>query len=141
MTYKFVTTPIRSKIMKNIKGSETKSEIFFRKILWSQGIRYRKNNNKILGKPDVSIKKYKIAIFIDGEFWHGYDWKKKKEKIKTNRNYWIPKIEKNIERDKINNFILKKEGWSVFRFWESEIKTKPQKCVKKVLMSIKEKER
>jgi len=141
MSYKFKTTKKRSEIMKKIRSIDTMPEIFFRKALWAEGIRYRKNNRKLPGKPDICISKYKTIVFIDGEFWHGYQWKTKKKKIKANRKYWIPKIEKNIKRDKRNNRLLDKEGWKVIRFWEHEIKKKPDKCFNKVIKAIKERNR
>lgn len=137
MTYKFSNVPQkRSKLMQKIKSTDTKPEVALRKLLWSRGVRYRKNNEGLLGKPDICILKQKIAIFIDGEFWHGFDWKNKKQKIKTNREYWIPKIEKNIERDKKIKLILENEGWTVLRIWESEIKKNPAECLRKVLVLV-----
>lgn len=135
--YKFNTTIQRSELMKKIKGVDTIPEIMFRKALWAKGIRYRKNNRKLPGKPDISIRKYKIVVFIDGEFWHGYKWRQKKKKIKANRKYWIPKIEKNIKRDKENNRLLKKEGWYVFRFWEQEIRKNFVDCLSRVISEVK----
>jgi len=132
MAYKFRTSKQRSALMKKIRSTETTPEIVFRKILWAEGFRYRKNNNKLPGTPDICMPKHELVIFIDGEFWHGYNWKKKKRRIKTNRKYWIPKIEKNMERDKKNAKLLKKEGWKVVRFWEHEIKKNPNKCLDKV---------
>jgi len=78
--------------------------------LWHEGIRYRKNFKKLPGSPDIAITKYKIAIFVDGEFWRGEDWENRKEKLKFNREYWIEKIEENIARDKRNDILLKEQG-------------------------------
>lgn len=133
MPYKFETTKKRSELMQKIRSINTRPEIDFRKSLWARGIRYRKNNGSLPGKPDISISKHRIVIFIDGEFWHGFDWENKKPKIKANRDYWIPKIQKNIERDKRNTQLLENNGWTVLRFWESEIKKKPTECLEKVL--------
>ena len=133
MPYKFETTKQRSELMQKIRSINTKPETLFRKSLWAKGIRYIKNNRKLPGKPDISISKQKIAIFIDGEFWHGFDWENKKQKIKANRDYWIPKIEKNIERDRNYKILLENDGWIVLRFWESEIKKKPTECLERVL--------
>jgi len=132
----FYTTKKRSKIMSKIKGKDTKPEIQFRKKLWEKGIRYRINNKKLLGKPDIIIKKYKIVIFIDGIFWHGYKWEERKPKIKSNREYWIPKIERNIQRDKENNKKLSDEGWQVIRFWEHEIKKDLETCIDRLINLI-----
>lgn len=118
--------------MRKIKAKNTTPEIILRKALWSERIRYRKENKGITGNPDIAIKKYKLAIFIDGEFWHGYNWQEKKKKIKINREYWIKKIERNIARDKKNNQLLKEQDWIVLRFWEHEIKKDLDNCVDKV---------
>lgn len=135
--YGFETTEARSSLMKKIKSKNTTPELKLRKVLWSLGIRYRLNSKSIIGKPDISIKKYKIVIFIDGEFWHGYKWKEKRDRIKSNREYWIPKIEKNMKRDRKYNRLLKKDGWKVFRFWEHQIKKDVDSCVKKIVSHIK----
>jgi DNA mismatch endonuclease (patch repair protein) len=132
MGYKFKTTKERSRLMSKIRSTETSLEIVLRKALWNEGIRYRKNYKKISGNPDIAIVNKKIAIFVDGEFWHGYKWKDKKKKIKTNREYWIPKIERTILRDKINTRKLRKEGWVVIRFWEQQLKKDLTKCLKKI---------
>lgn len=128
----FETTKERSDLMRKIKAKNTTPEIILRKALWSERIRYRKENKGITGNPDIAIKKYKLAIFIDGEFWHGYNWQEKKKKIKINREYWIKKIERNIARDKKNNQLLKEQDWIVLRFWEHEIKKDLDNCVDKV---------
>lgn len=133
MLYKFETTKERSELMQRIRSVDTKPEIQFRKSLWAKGVRYRKNNKRLPGNPDICISKQKIAIFIDGEFWHGFDWENKKRKIKANCDYWIPKIEKNIERDKKYKMLLENDGWTVLRFWEREIKKKPTECLEIVL--------
>lgn len=132
----FYTTKKRSKIMGRIRGKNTKPEILFRKALWREGIRYRLNNKQLPGNPDISIKKYKLAIFIDGSFWHGYDWNNRRESIKSNRKFWIPKIERNIQRDRQVNEQLKELGFTVFRFWEHEIKTNLATCVNDVIVYI-----
>lgn len=127
--------------MARIKAKNSKPEMRLRKALWHAGLRYRKNYKFLPGKPDIINKKYKLAIFVDGEFWHGHQWKVRKNKIKTNRAFWIPKIERNIQRDLENNFALKKKGYTVFRFWEQEVKHELGRCVKEVLdyvYSIKE---
>jgi DNA mismatch endonuclease (patch repair protein) len=120
---------IRSKIMQAIKSKDTKEEVLLAKTLWNKGYRYRKNNKSVFGTPDITFKKYKIAIFVDGEFFHGYNWEDKKEKIKSNRDYWIPKIERNIQRDKeVNQYLIKNE-WKVIRFWSTFVKKNLQDCI------------
>lgn len=116
-----LTPEQRRKNMQAIKASATKAEVLLAKSLFSKGYRYRKNNKSVFGKPDLTFKKIKLAIFVDGEFWHGKNWEIRKENIKSNREYWIPKIERNISRDKIVNAELKKEGWTVLRFWAKDI--------------------
>lgn len=119
--------------MSKIRGKDTKPEIALRKALWAKGIRYRKNYKKLEGNPDIYISKAKLAIFIDGEFWHGHNWMEKKQKIKSNREYWIPKIERNMARDANNNLKLEYAGITVMRFWEHEIKKDVEGCVEKVI--------
>ena len=118
--------------MSKIKSSNTKSELLLRKALWQKGYRFRTHSKSLLGKPDLSIKKHKIVIFIDGEFWHGYNWESKKKKIKSNRAYWIKKIEKNMERDKkINQYYLE-NGWKVFRFWDHKLESELKKYIEEI---------
>lgn len=133
----FTTTPERSKLMARIKGLNTKPEIKLRKELWRLGIRYRVNYKKLPGSPDVVILKRKLAIFVDGEFWHGYNWELKKSKLKANRNYWIPKIERNMQRDLENNLKLVGLGFIVLRFWEHEIYHDLKKCINTIMINNK----
>lgn len=112
----------RSEIMSHIKGKDTTIEIAVRKYLYSKGIRYRKNVKEIPGSPDISIKKYKIAIFINGCFWHGHQECKYFHLPKSNVEFWQNKIERNIERDEQNYQKLSKDGWLVIILWECEIK-------------------
>lgn len=129
----------RSKMMSKIKSTGGKAEELLAKRLWHEGIRYYKNYKKLPGKPDIAITKYKIAVFVDGEFWHGYDWEnQKRTRIKTNREYWIPKIEKNIERDNIVNQKLVEQGWTVIRLWEKhEVFKDVDQCVEKIKDAVK----
>lgn len=128
----------RSRNMRAIRNRDTKIEIILGKKMWSRGIRYRKNSKYIFGKPDFSIKKYKIAIFCDSEFFHGKDWETSKNRIKTNREFWQKKIESNIRRDKLVNETLEKEGWKVIRFWGNEIKQNLNNCLEIIEKSINE---
>jgi DNA mismatch endonuclease (patch repair protein) len=134
----FYTTKQRSKHMSKIKSKDTNPEIKLRKFLWGLGIRYRKNVKKLPGSPDIVISKYKLVIFIDGEFWHGFNWATKKQKLKSNRDFWIPKIERNMQRDKENNLRLQNNGWKVMRFWEHQIKKEFNVCVNTILDYISE---
>lgn len=135
--FEFKTTKERSELMSKIRGVNTKPELALRKELWNLGFRYRLNVSKLKGKPDIVFNKYKVVVFVDGEFWHGYKWSEKKPKIKANRKYWVKKIERNIERDLENTNHLLSNGWVVFRFWEHEIKKDLLGCVKKITAELR----
>lgn len=107
--------------MQSNKSKGTKPELALAKAMWALGLRYRKNSGSIFGKPDFSFKKYKVAVFVDGEFWHGKDWEQRKADIKGNREFWIAKIERNIRRDMEVTGRLKAEGWTVLRFWSNDV--------------------
>jgi DNA mismatch endonuclease, patch repair protein len=139
--YNFQTTEERAALMSRIRGKNTRPELMLRKLLWNSGIRYRIYYNKLPGKPDLVITKYKLAVFVDGEFWHGYNWEEKKQKIKSNTGYWIPKIEKNMVRDSDTNAHLEYLGFRVMRFWQNEIEQNPAACFLKVIGLIEEIER
>lgn len=124
--------------MSKIKGLNTKPELLLRKALWREGIRYRINVSKLYGKPDLVIRKHQLAIFIDSEFFHGYQWELKREKIKSNREYWLKKISRNMERDKEVNAHLEAAGWTVIRFWSEEVKKNLQGCVELIKTAIDE---
>lgn len=133
-----LTREQRRRNMQAVKSKGTKIEILFGKLLWNAGVRYRKNNKKVFGKPDFTIKSSMIAIFCDGEFWHGKDWNIHKEDHKSNQKFWIHKIERNIQRDDEVNKYLQKNGWIVLRFWEADIKSHPEKCINEVLRTMKQ---
>jgi DNA mismatch endonuclease (patch repair protein) len=130
----------RSFNMSRVKSANTTIENRLRKALWHEGIRYRKNFKNLPGKPDIAITKYQIAIFCDGEFWHGRDWSIKKNTLKGNRDYWIAKIERNISRDNKTAWQLRSMGWTVLRFWGCEIEKHLPECiadVKDAILQIK----
>lgn len=135
-----LTKEQRRKNMQAIKSKDTTIEIQLRKALWSNGVRYRKNYDKLPGKPDIVLTKYKIAVFCDSEFWHGYDWELSKQKIKSNKDYWIPKIEGNIARDKTVISMLESEGWLVIRLWENQIRKQLPDCVEVIMSAIFERQ-
>lgn len=134
-----LTPEQRRRNMQAIKSKDTTIELALRKALWSKGIRYRKNCKTLIGKPDIAITKYKIAVFCDSEYWHGFDWENRNQKIKSNREYWIPKIERNMARDKEVSEALEAEGWTVIRFWERQIRKELDSCVDEVLSAIEKK--
>ena len=128
-----LTKEQRYKNMSANKGIGTKLELLFGKLLWNAGVRYRKNDKTVFGKPDFVIRKMRIAIFCDGEFWHGRNWEERKNDHKSNCDFWHSKIERNIRRDKEVNEQLKAQGWTVFRFWETEITKESDKCLNRIL--------
>ena len=129
-----MTVEQRSKNRRAIKSHDTKIEVILRKALWSQGIRYRKNFKVCSCKPDIVLTKYKIAIFCDGDFWHGKTTEK--YTVKTHANYWNEKIKRNVERDLENTIELRDNGWIVLRFWESDIKKNLDMCVETILFHL-----
>lgn len=126
--------------MKQVKNKDSKIEILLRKELWKRGLRYRKNTNKVFGHPDIAFIGKKIAVFCDSEFWHGFNWEKKKKEIKSNQEFWIKKIERNIQRDIEVNSRLKEDGWTVLRFWGNDIKKDTIKCADIIEKAVKESE-
>ena len=134
----FYTTQDRSVQMSRIKSTNTKPEQALRKVLWDLGIRYRKNVKNKMGKPDLVISRYKLVIFIDGEFWHGFNWEEKKLTLKSNRDFWIPKIERNMQRDREVNEYYQQKGWKVMRFWVQQVKKELHVCIKQILDYVNE---
>lgn len=126
----------RSNIMRHIRSKNTEPEIILRRALWNGGIRYRKNYKQLPGKPDIAITKYKIAIFCDGEFWHGKDWPSIKARLRGNREYWLAKIERNMARDNDVDKQLYAMGWTVLHFWGEDIKKCSAACVDEVRDAI-----
>lgn len=126
----------RRKCMQANKSKGTKPELLLAKAMWQLGLRYRKNSKTVFGKPDFSFKKYKVAVFVDGEFWHGKDWETKKAVIKGNREFWIAKIERNMRRDEEVTGRLKAEGWTVFRFWGQEVVKDPEIHARKIQEAV-----
>lgn len=118
--------------MKMIKNKDTQIEILLRKALWDRGLRYRKNVKGILGKPDIAFIGKKVAVFCDSEFWHGFDWENRKKDFKSNQEFWIPKIERNIQRDIDVTTELENQGWVVIRLWGNEIKNHVDDCADRI---------
>ena len=114
--------------MRQVKNKDSKIEVMLRKELWSRGLRYRKNVNSIYGKPDIVFIGKKVAVFCDSEFWHGYNWEERKHDFKSHQEFWIPKIERNMERDKEVTAELERQGWTVLRFWGRDIKKNLHEC-------------
>ena len=133
-----LTPEQRRKNMQHIKSNDTKIEVLLRKALWEKGYRYRKNYKALPGKPDIVLTKYKIAIFCDGEFFHGKDREVLKPRLEksSNSEFWIKKITRNLERDDEINKKLLFMGWIVIRFWGNEIKKNTDECVRVIEETI-----
>ena len=133
-----LTPEQRTKNMKNIRSKDTQIEVRLRKALWQKGYRYRKNYKDLPGKPDIILTKYKIAIFCDGEFFHGKDWEVLKPRLEKSNNskYWIRKISRNRDRDEEINQQLLFLGWTVIRFWGKDIKNNLEECIQVVEETI-----
>lgn len=123
------STPETRKRMSKVKLKGGKAESILAKALWQKGYRYRRNDKRLPGSPDIAVLKYQVAIFVDGEFWHGKDWEIKKEKLNRNREYWIEKIEENIARDSRNDKLLLHVGWVPVHFWEKEVLKNLSDCM------------
>ena len=132
------TTPEVSKRMKALSHKKSKVESVLAKALWHKGYHYRLNYKKLPGTPDIALTKYKIAIFVDGEFWHGKDFEKTKEKLKNNKDYWIEKIEENIQRDIKNDNLLRQIDWIPIHFWSDDVKSYLAYCITEIEEIIQE---
>lgn len=112
-----------SMIKKSIRGKDTRAEIALRKALWSSGLRYRLHVSSLPGCPDIIFPRVRVAVFCDGDFWHGRDWDRRRARLMRGANavYWIAKIETNMARDKRNTAELVAGGWVVIRLWEKDI--------------------
>ena len=136
MSVKERNPKVTSRIMSCIRSKNTRPEIVLGKILWRHGIRYRKHY-KITGQPDFVIVSRRIAIFVDGDFWHGHNWKLRgfkdlEAELSTYKPFWVNKIRNNIARDlKVNNS-LRRDKWAIVRVWESELKKNPDKAIRRI---------
>ena len=129
-----LTREQRKKNMQHIRSKDTKAEIMLRKELWHKGLRYRKNVKNLPGTPDIVFTKKRIAIFVDGDFWHARGHQERPgEQVATNKDFWRKKLTENVERDKFVNDALLEQGWLVLRFWESDVKKDLKRCVDEIL--------
>lgn len=119
--------------MSKVRLKNGKAETILAKQLWHEGYRYRRNYKKLPGSPDIALTTYRVAIFVDGEFWHGENWENRKAKLKHNREYWIEKIEENMARDKCVDAQLQEMGWITVHFWEKEVLKNTDNCVAYIL--------
>lgn len=126
---------VTHKIMSSIPSKNTEPELILRKALWQKKLRYRVNCKKLPGKPDVVFTKYHLAVFCDGDFWHGHNWAVRglsslEEELSGYSDFWRNKIEHNIKRDAEVNILLAEQGWTVIRLWESDIRNHLDDCVR-----------
>lgn len=120
------------------KAKDSNAEVLLRKALWARGARYRLHAKDLPGKPDIVLPKQKVAVFVDGDFWHGRNWEDLQEKLKqrANPDYWIAKIAYNRTRDLEQTEALKEQGWTVLRFWETEVTKDPDAAVEAILNAL-----
>lgn len=129
-----MTKEQRRRNMQHIKATDTKAEKMLRLALWHRGFRYRKNWKKLPGKPDIVLTKQKIAIFVDGDFWHARNHiEKPGEQVGSNKSYWTKKLANNVARDKEVNDLLAEQGYIVLRFWETDVKKDLERCIENIL--------
>lgn len=126
----------RHKNMQAVKNKDSKIELLLRNELWKRGLRYRKNVKSVFGHPDIAFIGKRVAVFVDSEFWHGFDWENRKNDFKSHQDFWIQKIERNIQRDKEVNEKLRSDGWTVIRFWGKDIKNNVQGCAEVIELEL-----
>jgi len=136
-------SPSSSRAKKMNRSADTKHECLLRSLLWRQGLRYRKNVRGLPGKPDIVFSTARVAVFCDGDFWHGRNWQRLSRKLRagTNASYWIPKIATNRNRDRRHDRLLKREGWAVIRVWETDIHRDPQQAVQTIAELVRRRSR
>lgn len=122
--------------MSRIRSKNTKAELLLRRAMWAAKIRFRIHADSLPGKPDVLIAKYRLAIFVDGAFWHGFEWEKNSLRIKSNIGFWTAKIESNMRRDAQVNSILSERGYTVMRFWDHQVKNELPRCINQIQLYI-----
>ena len=133
------STPEIRKRMSKVRLKNGKAETILAKRLWHEGYRYRRNYKKLPGSPDIALTTYRVAVFVDGEFWHGENWEERKAKLNHNREYWIEKIEENMARDKRVDGQLQEMGWTTVHFWEKQVLKHTNECLQVVLELLEKK--
>lgn len=132
------TPEVTHKIMSAIRGHDTAPELILRKAVWKTGLRYRVNDRRVYGRPDITFSRAKLAVFCDGDYWHGHNWalrgyKDLNDELSHYKPFWAEKIRRNVERDRDVDKKLTSEGWYVLRFWENDIRNDAQNCAQKIL--------
>jgi DNA mismatch endonuclease (patch repair protein) len=110
------------------RKQDSKCEVVLRRLLWRKGCRFLKNVQTLPGKPDIVFPRARLAVFCDGDFWHGRDWQNRRARLQRGHNasYWVAKIRRNRDRDWLNMHRLLEDGWTVLRFWEKDILSSPE---------------
>ncbi|HEX8619035.1 MAG TPA: very short patch repair endonuclease [Thermoanaerobaculia bacterium] len=123
-----------SQIKRRNRSRDTKAEVLLRKELWRRGLRYRLHASDLPGKPDIVFRRARVVVFCDGDFWHGRDWRTRREKLArgTNAPYWTAKIAANVARDRRNTRLLRAAGWRVIRLWETTILRDPLRAAERI---------
>lgn len=132
---------VTSRMMAAVRGKDSKAELALRRMLHARGLRYRLHARDVFGRPDLVIRSRKLAVFVDGDMWHGNEHKRRglsslADLFPTRTEWWVAKIERNIERDQEVNARLTAEGWTVIRLWESEVIQNPDSACEKVLKAL-----
>lgn len=133
----FWTSRVESDRKRAVKSKDTKPEVQLRKAVWRMGFRYRKNVKTLEGSPDLVFPRQKVAVFVDGDFWHGRNWPERRKRLQRNRDYWIRKIEGNIARDRRVDTALANRGWSVVRLWSEDVRRDIESCVTAVITTVR----
>lgn len=134
------SSPAASQAMRGNRSRDTQPEMLLRRAVWKLGLRYRVNVPSLPGKPDLVFLREKVAVFCDGDFWHGRDWEERKARLERGRNasYWTAKIQRNIERDQAQAAMLKELGWTVLRLWETDIRKDPDAAAREVRRAVQQ---
>jgi len=130
-----MTVEQRSHTMTRIRKADTKPELIVRRLVFARGLRYRKYSASLPGKPDLTFARAKVAVFVDGDFWHG--WRFNEWEHKLSSDYWKKKIRRNMERDVSNQALLERGGWTVIRVWEHEIEENADACVDRIEAAVR----
>ena len=134
------SSPAASKAKRHNPAQGTAAELVLRRRLWSLGLRYRLHAKDLPGKPDIVFRRQRLAVFVDGDFWHGRNWEQRRASLEKGHNapYWIDKIAYNIERDRRNDALLEQAGWRVLRLWETAVKKRPLAAADRVVDALRD---
>jgi DNA mismatch endonuclease (patch repair protein) len=130
-----MTVEQRRLTMSRIRKADTKPELVIRRLVFARGLRYRKYSTSLPGKPDLTFARVKVAVFVDGDFWHG--WRFNEWEHKLSSDYWRKKIRRNMERDISNQALLERGGWTVIRIWRHEIEENADACVDRIEAAVR----